>query len=488
MLHPSALLTAEESRAADKAAIAAGTSGVTLMENAGKAVVALIAQEYKPAPILIVCGTGNNGGDGFIVARLLKEKNWPVTAAIVGDEKKITGDAKTAKTKWDMTGIVTRVFSPDLLKESALIVDAIFGTGLDRNLDGAAKDAVTVINESRLPVIAIDIASGINADTGAVMGEAVKATHTVTFVRPKPGHVLLPGKAHSGELSVYDIGISGEGVTSAYMLNGPELWKKQFPFPTAQSHKYTRGHAIVLGGAISTTGAARLAAMGALRAGSGLVSIAATQEALGVYAIAMTAIMTKLHMNYAQFSAIIEEKSVTAVCVGPGGGVNDITREQTLLTLKTEKSCVIDADAISVFETNPKQLFDAIKGPVVMTPHEGEFARVFKATGVKTNRAKEAAKQSGAVIVLKGNDTVIAAPDGRVAINANAPTWLATAGSGDVLAGIITGLLAQGMPAFEAACAAVWIHGEAAIHFGPGLISEDLPAAMPHAIKKLWAQ
>ena len=183
---------------------------------------------------------------------------------------------------------------------------------------------------------------------------------------------------------------------------------------------------------------------------------------------------------------MLEDKHITATLIGPGCGVNEQTREQTLLLLANKKSCVIDADAISAFAANSKQLFSAIASPVVLTPHEGEFSRIFSATGDKPKRANEAAKESGAVVVLKGNDTVIASPDGRVAINANAPTWLATAGSGDVLAGIITGLLAQGMPAFEAACAAVWVHSEAALHFGPGLIADDLASAMPHAIKQLW--
>ena len=488
MLHPLALLTAEQSRAADKAAIAGGTSGEKLMENAGKAVVALITQEYKPRPVLIVCGIGNNGGDGFVVARLLKEKEWPVTLAVIGDETKIEGDAKAAKTKWTAASGTIKPFSAELLKGSELVVDALFGTGLDRAIDGKEKDAITAINATALPVIAIDIASGVNSDTGAIMGVAIRATHTVTFVRPKPGHVLLPGKAHTGELSVYDIGISGDKTTPTHFLNGPDLWKKSFPIPTPDAHKYTRGHSLVVGGGMSSTGAARLAAVAALRTGSGLVSIASSPDALPIYAMTMLAVMVKSVGTLGQLSTLLEDKRITSALIGPGCGVSEHTREQTLLILANKKPCVIDADAISAFANNTQQLFTAIgTTPTVLTPHEGEFPRLFNITGDKPERAREAAKLSGAVVVLKGNDTVIAAPDGRVAINANAPMWLATAGTGDVLAGIITGLLAQGMPAFEAACCGVWMHGEAASHFGPGLIAEDIQTTMPKVIKQLWA-
>jgi ADP-dependent NAD(P)H-hydrate dehydratase / NAD(P)H-hydrate epimerase len=486
MLHPLALLTAEESKTADKAAIESGTSSETLMENAGKALVALITQEYQPTPILIVCGTGNNGGDGFVAARLLKEQHWQVTLVVVGDEKTIEGDAKAAKAKWNMAGGAVRAFSADLLRNSELVVDAIFGAGLDRDIEGATKEAINAINGAGRPIISVDIASGIKADSGAVLGVAIRATHTVSFVRPKPGHVLLPGKAHTGQLSVYDIGVSGDTTAPTHFLNGQALWKKTYPFPTAQSHKYTRGHSIIVGGPMQSTGAARLAAMSALRAGSGLVSIASSQDALPIYAMTMTAVMIKTADSNAQLSALIDDARITATLIGPGCGVSEKLREQTLLLLATKKPCVIDADALTAFEHNTSSLFSAISGAVVLTPHEGEFVRIFSGNGDRVQRVREAAKQSKAIVVLKGNDTIIAAPDGRVAINANAPTWLATAGSGDCLAGIITGLLAQGMPVFEAACCGVWLHAEAANHFGPGLIAEDLPAALPHAIRQLF--
>lgn len=486
MLHPVALLTAEETRNADQAAISGATSGETLMENAGRAIVDLIVQEYKPCKLLVVCGTGNNGGDGFVTARLLKERGWDVALVCIGAVSDISGDAKTAKDKWNIAGGATLSFNKEMLKEAQLVVDAMFGTGLARDVDGAAKEAIEAINESKVPVVAVDVPSGINTDTGAVMGAAIKASNTVTFVRPKPGHVLLPGKAHTGQLHVYDIGISGDKVKPKLFLNAPALWKHLMPFPNPDSNKYSRGHTIVFGGGMSSTGASRLAAMAALRAGSGLVSVACAQESLPIYAMTLTAVMTKLAETPAQVTALLEDSRVTAALVGPGYGLTDKTKETTLQILKSKKPCVIDADALSVFKSDPKPLFEAIKGPVVLTPHEGEFERLFTTKGVKTERAIEAAKQSNAVIVFKGNDTVIAAPDGRVSINANAPVWLATAGSGDVLAGIIAGLMGQGMPAYEAACAGAWIQGEVANRFGPGLIAEDLHTTMPGTLKSLY--
>jgi NAD(P)H-hydrate epimerase len=462
MLHPAALLTAEQSRKADQDTIASGTSAEILMEKAGKAVADVICEHFKPCRVLIVCGNGNNGGDGRVVERLLRNRGWRIEATDIES------------------------FTPSMLRDMALVVDAIFGTGLNREITGPIKDVITAINESRLPAVAIDIASGINANNGAIMGAAIQAVHTVTFVRPKPGHLLLPGKAHTGELHIYDIGISGDNVTPNHFLNVPAVWKKSFPFPALEANKYTRGHALIVGGGPSTTGAARLAARGALRNGAGLVSVACTQDALPIYAATLTSVMTKPIKKLIDLDMLLEDKRITAALIGPGCGVSTSTREQTLQILSYKKACVIDADAISAFKASSKSLFSAIQGPTVLTPHEGEFARIFDSEGPRPERLHKAAKQSNAVIVLKGNDTAIVAPDGRMVINANAPPWLATAGSGDVLAGMITGLLAQNMPAFEAACAAVWLHGEAANQFGPGLIAEDLPEALPAVLKKFY--
>lgn len=482
-MHPAALLSAEETHAADAQTIRSGIPGLTLMENAARGVVSVIGEHYAPLPCLVVCGTGNNGGDGFAVARILKERGWPVQVVLRGDHDNIRGDAAIMRDKW-AAGNPIHAFHNRLLEGAGLIVDAMFGTGLSRALDDDTQKIVQSINARHADVVAVDIPSGVHADNGAIMGAAVRATHTVTFFTPKLGHVLLPGKAHTGTLHVMDIGVRSDD-TPRHFLNIPALWRSHFPFPDFSSHKYTRGHTIVLGGRPDTTGATRLAAVAALRAGSGLVSVACSQETLPIYAASLTAVMTKPVKSSAALNHLLEDDRVTAALIGPGAGIGESTRERTLMVLESKKPCVIDADALSAFKNTRKSLFASVKGSVVLTPHEGEFERLFAIKGARIERSKQAAKISGAVVVLKGNDTIIASPDGRAAVNAEAPPWLATAGSGDVLAGIITGLLAQSMPAFEAACAGVWMHSHAAIHAGPGLIADDLLVNMPGAWKKL---
>lgn len=463
MLHPAALLTREEARAADKAAIEGGIPSARLMENAAKAVADVICKHYTPRPCLIICGAGNNGGDGMIVARMLKERGWPVHAVNMAD------------------------FRQEMIPGTQLIVDAIFGTGLSRPVDGVAKNVIDAINRQGAPVVSIDIASGIDADSGQIMGAAVRATHTVTFVRPKLGQMLLPGKAHTGTLHTANIGITGESIQPRHALNIPLLWQDTFPSIVIDGHKYQRGHTVVMGGPVASTGASRLAALAALRVGSGLVSVACIKESLPVYAATLTSVMTRPVDGLRELDSLLEDARVTSTIIGPGYGVSEKTCEHVLQILSCKKACVLDADALTAFKNHAKSLFSAIHGPTVMTPHEGEFARIFTIEGDKAKRAREAANQSGAVVVLKGNDTVIAAPDGRVAVNIGAPVWLATAGSGDVLSGIIGGLLAQGMNAFEAACAGVWIHSRAAVLFGVGMIAEDMPGHIPAVLKELYS-
>ncbi len=458
-----ALFTADEARAADAATIAAGTPSEQLMQNAAGACAELICKLYLPRPIVIVCGHGNNGGDGKLIGELLKERGWPVT----------------------MTD--TQGFTPSILKDKALVVDALFGTGLNRPIEGTAKSIIEDINKSNLPVISVDIASGINATTGEIMGAAIYATHSITFVRAKLGQVLLPGKAYSGQLHIVDIGIDPNAVPQAHQYNTPALWKPHLPLLTMATHKYVRGHALVMGGGIATTGAARLAANACLRAGAGLVSIACDDESLPIYAASLMAVMTKPTNSKDELETLLEDKRISAVVIGPGYGIGNKTHDAVLQILSHKKACVIDADAISSFKGDSNKLFEAIQSPTVLTPHEGEFERLFNVTGSKPERASQAAKLSGAVVILKGSDTVIAAPDGRIAIDGNAPVWLGTAGSGDVLAGIVGGLLAQGMPAFEAACASAWIHGKAATQFGPGMTSEDLLPMMPQIFRGLYS-
>ena len=330
------------------------------------------------------------------------------------------------------------------------------------------------------------------------MGLAVKAGETVTFFRRKIGHVLLPGRLYCGSIRVADIGIPAdvlEQIKPRCWLNGPELWAKSFPVPRTDGHKYGRGHAVVVSGGLSSTGAARLAARGALRAGAGLVTIASPRDALLVNAVANLAVMARPVEGADGLKEFLSDRRRNAVVLGPGGGVGGEMRQLVLAALAGERAVVLDADALTSFADEPQTLFAAVTGrarPTVLTPHEGEFARLFKEINEesrsKLERARRAAKASGAIVLLKGPDTVVAAPDGRAAIANNAPPWLATAGSGDVLAGLAAGCLAQGMPGFEAAAAAVWLHGEAGAEAGPGLIAEDLPDVMPKVYRRLFGQ
>jgi len=489
------LLSNAEMAEADRLTIAAGRSGAALMENAGRAVADCAARHPLGTRFVVVAGPGNNGGDGFVAARILAERGYPVRMLLVGDVVTLKGDAAEAAKRWIGQ---TDAATPDGLAGGQVIVDALFGAGLDRPVQGIAAAMIDAINAAGLPTIAVDLASGVNGTTGAVMGTAVNASESVTFFRRKPGHVLLPGRIHCGKVRVADIGIDAqalEAIKPRTSANHPSLWRGAFPVPRINAHKYARGHAVVVSGGIATTGAARLAARGALRAGAGLATIASPDGALMVNAATNLAVMVRPVDGAAALSAFLADRRLNVVVLGPGGGVGAAMRDMVFAALAGGRAVVLDADALTSFADDPTALFAAIgargNAPTVLTPHDSEFTRLFKSiSGVADNsskleRARAAASASGAIVVLKGADTVVAHPDGRAAINENAPPWLATAGAGDVLAGFAAGLLAQGMPAFEAAAAAVWLHGEAANEFGPGLISEDLPEALPRAYRRL---
>jgi NAD(P)H-hydrate epimerase len=368
------------------------------------------------------------------------------------------------------------------------VVDALFGAGLSRPLDGVARQTIDAVRDAGVPVVAVDVPSGVDGEGGAVLGVAAPARLTVTFHRAKPGHLLLPGRDHVGELVVADIGIPDQATAAMdirQFANHPHLWRDQLPRRARSSHKYSHGHALVLGGGMASSGAARLAARGALRAGAGLVTVACPSAALGVYAAQLTAIMVAPFADDEEFAGILAERRRNGILLGPGAGVGEALRRRVALALAAGKACVLDADALTSFAGRPKALFEAIDGPCLLTPHEGEFARLFTLDGDKLTRARAAASVSGAVVLLKGADTVVAAPDGRAVIQPDAPPTLATAGSGDVLAGIALGLLVQGMAPFEAAAAAVWLHAGAGYRVGPGLIAEDLPEALPAALAGL---
>jgi hydroxyethylthiazole kinase-like uncharacterized protein yjeF len=490
------LLTTAEMARADQLTIASGTAGAVLMENAGRAVADAVMGWRPEGPVVVVAGPGNNGGDGFVAARLLAERGLEVRLALLGDRASLKGDAAAAAARWP--GPIEAA-QPNSVQGAALIVDAIFGAGLARPTQGVALSLIAAMNAVNAPKIAVDLPSGISGDTGRVMGEvAIQAAETVTFFRRKPGHLLLPGRSHCGKLTVADIGIPsavlGE-IGSLLWANEPALWLAKFPRPSMAGHKYDRGHAVVVSGPMPSTGAARLAARGSLRAGAGLVTIASPADALAVHAAESVAVMVRQVDGAEELTAFLVDRRRNAVVLGPGGGVGGTMREQVGAALRSDAAVVLDADALTSFAGRLEELADMIKkraeGSVVVTPHEGEFDRLFNKilydikVKSKYQKARLAASQSGTTVVLKGPDSVVAAADGRAAITANGPPTLATAGSGDVLAGIISGLLAQSMPAFDAACAGVWLHGEAAAEFGPGLISEDIPDLLPKVLKRL---
>jgi NAD(P)H-hydrate epimerase len=478
------LLSVAEMTRADALASAGGVPTLQLMEAAGAAVAAEIQKRWSKRPVVVLAGPGNNGGDGFVAARLLTESGWPVRLALFGEPSGLRGDAAENARRWRGD-----VLAPEasLLNGGPLIVDALFGAGLSRPLEGAARKLVGDINRRNVDCVAVDVPSGIDGDSGAVLGDAPRARLTVTFFRAKPGHYLLPGREYRGELVVADIGIPDgvlKEIAPSTFVNGPALWLSRFPWPDAADHKYSRGHAVILGGR-EMTGAARLAAMGARRLGAGLVTIAAPPEAFAIYAAEEPGTLVKSVADAAGFRDLLADKRKNAVLVGPGAGVSDATADRVIQALGCGKAAVIDADGLSAFAGRPERLFTAVAGPCLLTPHEGEFKRLFDVAGDKPSRARAAARLSGAAVLLKGADTVIAAPDGRAVINATGTPDLATAGSGDVLAGMALGLLAQGMDAFDAGCVAAWAHGRLAERIGAGLIAEDLPAEIPGVLREL---
>jgi len=586
------LLTSAEMGAVDNRAVELGVPSLMLMENAGRA-VAEIAARMVPAgsAVLVLCGPGNNGGDGFVAARLLEQAGFPVSLALVqtalaNGTPRLNGDAAQMASQWmgsiePLTPELVSTLAPEAAttatssatsKPTILIIDALFGAGLSRPLEGELAAIVRAVNmlvasnSTKLldiKVLAVDVPSGLDGTTGQVlapsqvpapprattstgiqssstpeprMSAVIQAHETITFFRKKPGHLLLPGRDLCGLMHLADIGIPEAALDVARaqtrtqtVINAPGLWCDSWPKLSRAGHKYSRGHSLVVSGPSHQTGAARLGARAALRVGSGLVTIASPPEALHVNAAHLTSIMLTPCAAPEDLAQILNDKRKNAVLIGPGVGVGAETRQlvQCVLAkcqqlvkssgltslLPDSLHVVLDADALTSFEDCPDDLFSAIKpnaGParsesdalpplsipppaytsqVVLTPHDGEFARLFGAECAgkpKLTRAREAAARSGGVIVLKGADTVIAAPDGRAAINENAPPWLATAGSGDVLAGLIAGLLSQKLPTWEAACAAVWLHGECGTRLGRGLIAEDLPEILPGVLQSLF--
>jgi ADP-dependent NAD(P)H-hydrate dehydratase / NAD(P)H-hydrate epimerase len=490
------VLTTAEMEHADRLTIAAGTPGFALMLSAGQAVAQAATDLVEEGPVLVVAGPGNNGGDGFVAAVELAAQGREVSVILMCGRDSLQGDAASAARGWKRPVLP---FNPQAIGRPALIIDALFGAGLSRPVEGDPKDMIEAINANGAPVLSVDLPSGINGTTAAIMGVAVRATETVTFFRKKPAHLLLPARLQCGRVRVADIGIDAqvlEEIRPRAFENAPALWRGSFPVPRVDGHKYARGHALIVSGDIGSTGAARMSARGALRAGAGLVTLASPRDALAVNAAALTAIMVRAVDTAVEFGQLLGDRRFNACVIGPGTGVGERTSGLVHTALSAQRGLVLDADALTSFASAPDRLFEAIKASndpqVVLTPHEGEFPRLFSDISnkhpnrSKLDRVRAAAERSGAVVLLKGPDTTVASPDGRAMISANAPPWLATAGAGDVLSGMIGGLLAQGVPAFEAASIGAWMHGEAAREAGPGLIAEDLPEILPAVHRRIY--
>jgi len=490
------ILTPEEMGEADRLTIAAGLcDGYSLMLNAGAAIARhLLANHGDASDFHVLCGPGNNGGDGYVVARLLTESGAAVDVWSSGEPKPKT-DAARALQDCPVQSRPIGEFRPT---SGSLVVDALFGAGLNKAVTGEAADAIERANEASVTRIAVDVPSGLDGLTGQPLGPVFNADCTVTFFRKKPGHLLYPGRHLCGELIVADIGIHEdvlEAIQPRCFENTPYLWRELLPAPEANTHKYKRGHVAVFSGGATATGAARLSALAAARSGAGAVTLLSPAEALAVNAAHLTSIMLSRCDHPEDLRSFIETRKASAFVLGPGFGIGEKARDFALALLRNQTAkLVFDADAITSFQDRPDVLFNAAESVpeirLVLTPHEGEFKRLFPDIAESTlpsklERARAAAVRAHAIVIYKGADTVIASPDGRAAINTNGTPVLATAGSGDVLAGLAAGLMAQGMPAFEAACAAVFIHGAAARHLGFGLIAEDLPAAAAFVLSDL---
>jgi NAD(P)H-hydrate epimerase len=479
--HHIELLTTDQVVALEASAVRAGTPIMDLMSNAGVAVAEVVIHHFERQPTLILCGPGNNGGDGFAVAKILKKNLWPITVATANLDHKMSAAAQAHRLAWKDEILP---LDPSLLDEFSLVIDGLFGTGLARPLGSPYLEIIEAMNHLKIPVVSIDMPSGINSNSGDVMGAAVNAAFTVTFGYHKLGHVLYPGRLHAGEVVVKDIGL-GRYANPSYFINHTKLWLPQFPLPTSADHKYTRGHAVVFGGD-EYTGATQLASRGARRVGAGLVTIACSEKTHAIYALSAPGTLTKILHSAKDQQQLIADKRKNAFLIGPGLEPNEPTKKLVQQVMAVKRSYVLDAGALRAFSNKPHDLFRLCHHNAVLTPHEGEFSSIFQLQGSKVERALAAAKESNAVVVLKGPDTVIANPDGRAYIQNNAPPWLATAGSGDVLSGMILGYLAQGVDPFHAAAMATWIHARSAEEFGFGLIAEDLLFQLPTVLKSLW--
>ena len=476
-----ALLTIAEMQEVDRRAVASGVPEDVLMERAGGAVAKAAMKRLPSGRVVVLAGPGGNGGDGFVAARILAERGWPVRVGALRPDA-LTGAARRMADLW--TGEIAPV-TEACVRDADLVIDALFGAGLARNLDPFLAGLFSGI---RAPVIAVDIPSGVDGDSGRARGGAVTAHTTVTFCRRKPGHVLMPGRRLCGDVTVADIGI-GDSIVAAVspgtVCNTPALWQDRWPWPAPDAHKHARGHLVVLGGGLESSGASRLAAAAGLRAGAGLVTCAMPRAALLAHAVHHTAVMNHAFAGPGDFAGLMAAGHVHAGVLGPGAGTGEGTRDLVMAALAAGKPLVLDADALTVFRDCRQDLFDRLHEHCVLTPHIGEFRRLFDWTGERLRDVARAAAEAGCVVLLKGPDTTISDHHGRLAVNANGSPFLATAGSGDVLAGIIGGLLAQGTRPLDAAMMGCWLHAEAGERCGPGLVAEDLAGRMAPVLEDL---
>jgi len=483
-----AILSCKNHRDLDKKTIKKFISGYTLMENAGKVIFKIIKKKFKKQKkIKILCGPGNNGGDGFVVAKLLKEDGYlNINLFCLVTKKKLKGDAKLAAKKF---GDNFKSFSNFKISSNDVVIDGIFGSGLKKNISGNLKKIIEKINLKKPYCISIDVPSGINGDTGQVQGVAVKSNDTITFTRKKIGHLLSPGKEYCGNIIVTDIGVNLEKLLFKPHIfeNHPDNWKNKFPWPNQKSHKYTRGFTLIICGE-KMTGASRLAARGVARIGCGLLCLGVPKKSFDIYSIENPIALIETVDDENDLNNLLKDKRINTILIGPGLGINKKKLKLILKIIKEKKRIVVlDADAL---KNNFKKILSENKTKIVITPHDGEFTQVLKSLNIKKKKNKliaatEFVKKTKINLILKGNTTIICSQDGRISINTNTSPFLATGGSGDVLAGMITGLISQKMDIFNACCAAVWIHGEIARMKGPGLIAEDIPEMIPKVLKKL---
>lgn len=516
------LLTAQQMREIEQHAIVdGGVSGLELMERAGRGVVDAVFQEWpefaqSSYSAVVLCGPGNNGGDGFVIARLLKEQGWDVEVFLYGDPTKLPPDARTNYERWcEMGEVAVRAINPPPLADDTLhlpegfevLVDALFGTGLTRPFTGLFAMLAQhhdLLREAGVRTVAVDIPTGLCSDSGRVLGNVIEADLTVTFHAAKLGHVLANGPECCGALDIRSIGLEARG--SAQNRSAAQSVTAEDAMPLARKvvagHKYSHGHALVLSGPPGHGGAARLAGRGALRIGSGLVTVACPDAALTEHAAHLTAIMCRPFEDVGALVEVLSDNRLNALCLGPGLGLTDEARRIATACLAAQRATVLDADALTAHSDDPASLFGQLHAHCVLTPHMGEFARLFPDIAAELSNRPEtgpaysrvdavraAATRAGCTVLLKGPDTVIAAPDGQARVHAaaygRATPWLATAGSGDVLAGFVTGSLARGFEPLAAASAAAWLHAECALGFGPGLIAEDLPEMLPRVFASL---